>query len=165
MVQAAELNLFTNTQEFKLGQEFEVNIEILAFEKTLGTDLKINYDHNQLELIKVTPGPVYPNFTNLQDLNEIQGKLYLSGAADITAGTIPNGNLVNLKFIPQKAGQTSIKVVYDPADTTSTAVIPFTGDSFNLITQPPEPLIINIKADHWWQRIFNWINDLWQELT
>ena len=164
--QTANLNLHLNTQvDLKIDQEFSVLVEIMAFEKTLGTDLKLSYNPDKLELTQVIPGPVYPNFSNLEDLTQVRGELYLSGAADFTTGLVPNGKLADLKFRPKKAGQTTIEVVFNPTDTTSTAIIPFSGNNLNLLTQAPEPLTINIKAYHWWQTIFNWVKNLWQDLT
>jgi cohesin domain-containing protein len=152
--QSTEINLrFDGEGKVKLGESFEVGIDISSVQNTLGTDIKLVYETDKLELVEVVSGEIYPNFTNPESLIEVGGELFLSGVSNFTKGVVPNGELVKIKFQPIQSGKTEIEVVYDLMDTTATAVIPFEGDELNLLTQAPESLIIEIGGGSWWSRI------------
>lgn len=161
--QSTEILLSVSKEKIKLKTPFTVNVAVSSNENTLGTDLKLSFDPDKLELLEVVPGEVYPNFSNPESLTEANGEIYLSGVAEITKGIVPNGNLASINFQSKSPGKTEINVVYDLSNTTSTAVIPFEGDEVNLLTQAPEPLVIEIKKASWWQRLWQFFKDVWMD--
>jgi len=131
---------------------FEITVNITSTDNTLGTDLVLQYNPDVLKLNSVTPGSVYPNFSNLENLLT-NGTLHISGASDFSKGTIPNGLFATISFTSLKSKSTQISVAYDPTDSSLTGVIPFEGNETNLLNQTPQSLEISINKQNFFSKI------------
>lgn len=153
-----KLSLTTQSGKVRVGQEFQVEAVLSSTFNTLGTDLVLQYDPQQLALTKVVPGDVYPEFSDTQNLSQQtqeDGTVYLSAVADFQRGAVPDGVLATLYFTPLKSGSTTIHILYDSNDSTLSGVIPFEGTENNLLSQAPEPLTVQVQAVSWWRQIWN----------
>lgn len=145
-VSASELKLSTQKKVLSVGETFKVDINLTGGEATLGTDIIINYDPAFLEAISLEEGSLYPSYQPIPAKRILadQGKINLSGSANINQPVKAEGIFGTTTFKSKKSGNTVISFDYDKTATNKTGVINFSGQ--NLLSGTPENLPVDISS-------------------
>lgn len=145
-VSASELKLSTPKKILSVGETFKVDINLTGAEATLGTDIIINYDPSFLEAISLEEGSLYPSYQPLpaKRISGNQGKIFLSGSANIGQPVKAEGIFGTTTFKSKKPGNTVISFDYDKTATNKTGVINFSGQ--NLLSGTPDTLPVDISS-------------------
>lgn len=153
---ATTVTLQTFDPQISPNQTATVIIDITSTDETLGTDLVLTYDPTILKPTAITPGTVYPNYSDT-DLSENSGTLYISAVSDLTQGTTPNGQFASVTFTALKPGYSDMGIAFDPEDSSLSGVIPFDGSDENLLTPPDGTFPIFVKQPNLFVRLWNTI--------
>lgn len=121
-----KVELTSDKNQVKIGEEFTVSINIVSDYLTDGVDLIINFDPELLSVetagedkAPVVLGALYQDFP----VNKIEaGKITVSGITD-GEGVLANGLFGSVIFKTKKAGQTSVGLDFQKDNTTDTNVI------------------------------------------
>ena len=145
--------LQTDKTTLSPNQTFNLTINLTSNDSTLGTDLVLTYDPTVLQPTSVTPGNLYPTYSNY-DLESTNGTLLVSAVSDFTQGTTPNGLFATVTFTAIGPGESSIALAFDPEDSALSGVIPFAGSSENLL-EPPSPLTVTVVQPNIFARLWH----------
>jgi len=153
---AATLSLSPQVKTITVGSEFDININLATNGKeTLGTDVVITYEPVFLEAVKITPGTLYPNYPpGGQRIDQVAGKVYLSGAANFGAPVSESGLFGTIIFKGRVPGKTAISFDWEEGSTTKTSIVPYVGYA-NLLKAPPEGLTLSIKEKSLWDKFLD----------
>lgn len=120
--------LSTESSQVKVGDKFNVSINISTDKKTDGTDLILIYDTSALDVelvgnpaVPIVPGNIYPDYP-ASSLDTEMGKIAASGISNEDGGTLANGLFGIVTFTAKKAGPTSILVDFTKGSTVDTNV-------------------------------------------
>lgn len=162
---AADLSLQTPKTKLKTEENFSVNIVLSGGENTLGTDIVLLYDPQKLEALSVKEAALYPSYqpVSIRRFNNKDGKISLSGSANLNQPVRADGVFGIVTFRTRKAGDTKIYLDYTPTATNKTGVISFAGS--NLLTRPPSELQLTIEKDNFFLSIFSQIKAFIQNIT
>lgn len=161
--QGAQLFLSTDQSQVEVESQLAVTVNVNTTQNTLGTDVVVKYDPNSLELVSVTPGDLYQDFSdtnNILELAKSEGKVTLSGVADLNTGTVANGVFATLNFVPLTETTTQIEILYDETDSTLSGIIPFEGNEVNILTEAPQPLEIEVVSNNFFNRMWIFIKEI-----
>lgn len=164
--QGAQLFLSTDQSQVEVESQLAVTVNVNTTQNTLGTDVVVKYDPNSLELVSVTPGDLYQDFsdtTSAFELAKSEGKVTLSGVADLNTGTVANGVFATLNFVPLTETSTQIEILYDEADSTLSGIIPFEGNEANILTEAPQPLEIEVVSNNFFKRMWIFIKEIFAQ--
>ncbi len=121
---STEITLTSSKNEIKVGEEFNVDINILSSATTDGVDLIISFDPALLSITDtvkpVTTGTIYVDYP----FNAMEnGKITVSGISSATSGIIPNGLFGSIAFQAKAVGLAKIAVDFTPNNTKDSNII------------------------------------------
>lgn len=124
---ANKISLTTPKNEFKVGEDIPVTINIESNKKTAGVDLVIRYDPNLLVIdrtakIPVVAGNLYTDYP-INKSDEKQGSILISGVTSKMDGVIPKGVFGTILFKAKAVGGAKISLEFVKGSTTDTNII------------------------------------------
>mgnify|MGYP001615798673 FL=1 len=146
-----------------VGDKLSVKVVLSGSEETLGSDVILLFDPKMLSVESVTPSKLYPTYNPAGKLrvDDKNGRILLSGSAAIGKPVEALGEFATINFVTQKAGSTQVKFDYQAGSTTKTGVVSPTGKE--LLMSKPSTLGINISNPSFFQKLVNWINNLFKK--
>lgn len=120
--QKVSITLSSAKAEYKLGEQFEVDINIYSPKYVDGADLIITYDPKMLTAQPATPGTIFSDYPQ-NTVDASLGRISISGITKQTGGVVPNGEFGKLTFVAKAAGTTKIAFDFTPGQTVETNVV------------------------------------------
>lgn len=121
--QQATLSLSPSSGTFNKGCGFSLQVLLnTGTAQTDGTDAIVIYDPARFSATSVTSGTIYPDYPG-NNIDEVGGKITISGLASITTPFSGSGTLatINFKVLDSaQAGVSQIKFDFDPNDKAKT---------------------------------------------
>lgn len=150
---AGSLGLFFTApqQSLPVGREFKVAVLVASENRTtLGTDAVLTFDPRILKVVKIVPGKIYPLYPqNLQEIDNIHGKLSFSGTVGFNKPQTANGVLGTVYFRSKKEGSTILGFSWMPNTTNDSNLVPDFGGIDLLAEKPPDAYLTFRKASFW----------------
>lgn len=157
LVLASSLGLFFTApkETLPVGSEFKVIVSVTTNDRTtLGADAVLSYDPKILTAVKIVPGKVYPLYPeNLQDIDNIHGKLSFSGTVGFEKPKTANGVLGEVYFRSKKPEPTILTFTWLPNATNESNLVPDFG-GLDLLTQKPPDVLLTFKEPSVLEKIF-----------
>lgn len=159
-VSAAGLSLQIEKSLLKVGQETTVSIMLSGGEDTLGTDVVLIYDPQNLEAKEVKAGTLYPSYNPAADarIDQTIGQITISGSGGFGQPVKADGLFATVTFQAKKFGSFQVQFDYAPGVTAKTGVIDFAGNE--LLTEPLQPLTVQIKDQSVFEKLIAFIQNL-----
>jgi len=120
--QKVSLTLSSAKAEYKLGEQFVVDIIIYAPKYVDGADLIITYDPKMLTAKPATLGKIFSDYPQ-NTVDASLGRISISGITKQKGGVVPNGEFGKLTFVANAAGATKIAFDFTSGQTVDTNVV------------------------------------------
>ncbi len=129
-----------------LGDQFKVTINATSGGRgTVGTDAVILYDPRVLQVVKIIPGKLYPNYPEpLWNIDNVHGKTSFSGTVSYNPPRVVNGVFGEVVFRAKKLGKTQITFDWRPGGTADSNIVPYDGE-LDILSEAPRGIDVSIK--------------------
>lgn len=124
----ASLSLTAPKKSIRVDETIEVTVNELSGTRTDGTDIVVLYDPKLLSVVLTTQklpvnvGTLYSDYP-LNDLNEKNGQISVSGITSKVGGVVPKGIFGTIVFKAKAAGIAKLSFDFKPGSTTDSNVI------------------------------------------
>lgn len=158
---SAALSFSSSPGIVSLGDQFNVTINATSGGRgTVGTDAVVLYDPRMLQVVKVIPGEIYPNYPEpLQDIDNVHGKTSFSGTVSFNPPRVIGGTFGQVVFEAKKVGKTQIAFDWRPGGTADSNIVPYDGE-LDILTEAPRGMEVSIKESSTLERLFFFIKSV-----
>lgn len=121
-IQPTSITLTSEGTQYRVGGEISVSVNISSSEKVDGVDLIISFDPKVLTAKEASLGSIFSDYPQNR-VDNISGRVAISGITSQAGGVIPQGEFGKLNFTAKAAGTTKISFEFSPGQTVDTNVI------------------------------------------
>lgn len=160
---AADLG-FSAQKKVYVGDEFPVAMTLSGGEKTIGTDVILQYDKDLLEPVRVTQGTSYATYNPVetQRIQAAKGIIVLSGSASVSKPVLATGLFGTVYFRAKKEGMAKISYVYEKGSTSKTGVVDVKGKE--LLTKAPMSVEVFAQKKNIISTVTTWLSEMFRFL-
>lgn len=160
---AADLG-FSAQKKVYVGDEFPIAMTLSGGEKTIGTDVILQYDKDFLEAVRVTQGTSYATYNpvDAQRVQAAKGVVVLSGSASVSKPVPATGVFGTVYFRPKKEGVAKISYVYEKGSTSKTGVVDVKGK--DLLIKAPMSIEVFVQKKNIMSTVTTWLSEVFRFL-